>query len=169
MDAVSELLSVPDVGATIGDSPFAVTATLDYLDVTWRLHTGAPLVVLPGANRTARLESDVHTPAELDGALNAIYEVLTRLNVPKGNGEGHGLTRLRSWCSTNVDANDADRVEHAIDLLAAVIDLRNARQHNDTKPSRASERDACATLSIAWPIYDAPTTWRLVQSRCAYA
>lgn len=68
--------------AAILTSPLSLVAALDYLDVVWRLRFGTGLLVVPSAERAARLAFDGTTTEELDNRLSALGEMFKGFDVP---------------------------------------------------------------------------------------
>jgi hypothetical protein len=87
--------TVAAVPPPIPGSPFGLVAAVDYLDVVWRLKFGSPLVTLPGAERVAWLATEATSPAEFNGRLSALGEVLKGIVVP-GAAKDRPLRRLEA-------------------------------------------------------------------------
>ncbi|MFE9958942.1 hypothetical protein [Micromonospora sp. NPDC005299] len=68
--------------AAVVTSPLSLVAALDYLDVVWRLRFDAGLLVVPSAERAARLAFDATTAEELDNRLSALGEMFKGFDVP---------------------------------------------------------------------------------------
>lgn len=148
-------------------SPFTLPASFDYLDAVWHLRFGAPLVVPPGVERSARLAFTATTNEEADSRLSALAELLKNLAVPSTPGiGGHALERLRAYLLTQIPAEAVARVTDAIEILNAARSMRVGSQHHAASPGFIA---ACTQLNIAYPIADWSEAWSRIQSMTAAA
>ena len=148
-------------------SPFTLPASFDYLDAVWQLRFGAPLVVPPGVERSARLAFTATTNEEADSRLSALAELLKNLAVPSTPGVGgHALERLKAYLLTHLPAEAIARVTGAIEILDAARSMRVGSQHHAASPGFIA---ACTRLNIAYPITDWSVAWARIQSMTAAA
>ncbi|MEU4781794.1 hypothetical protein [Micromonospora sp. NPDC023633] len=151
--------------AAVLTSPLSLVAALDYLDVVWRLRFGAGLLVVPSAERAARLAFDATTAEELDNRLSALGEMFKGFDVPGDQQQGT-LRRLRSFLSGHLTAEAMVRVESALTTLQNVTHIRNAGQHMDAALAAA---DALRSFGLTYPISDIREAWQSVQAHVVSA
>ena len=140
-------------------SPIALPAALDYLDVVWRLAFGGGLLVIPSAERAARLVFDAATGEEFDNRLSAIGEMFKGFDVPGDQRDGT-FKRLRMYLRSRLTAAAMARVDPAVDVLESVTHIRNGGQHMDAAADAAA---ALPSLGLTYPISDFSSAWWTVQ------
>jgi hypothetical protein len=142
-------------------SPLALVASFDYLDAIWRLAFGAQLVVVPSAERAARLAFDADTAEEFDNRLNALGEMLKGLKVP-GDPQLGSLKRLAAFLPQHLSPEAMSRVQHAIGILRAATHVRNGGQHVGAVGAAV---EALPSLGLTYPIGDHHGAWFTVQAQ----
>lgn len=148
-------------------SPFSLPASIDYLDVVWRLQFDAPLVDSPGIERSARLGFEVSSPEEFDSALSALAEVLKGFRVPGSPGvDGHPLQRLLPFLTCHLPGEAIARVKDAVKTLDAARTVRASIQHVGAQRKAVG---AYAVLGLGYPVTDWSTAWSRVQTVVAHA
>jgi hypothetical protein len=146
-------------------SPLAVVAAFDYLDVVWRLKFGNQLVVVPSAERAARLAFDADTAEEFDNRPSALGEMLKGLTVPGASNLGP-LKRLTAYLPDHLRAEAMGRVEHSIKTLQAVTHVRNGGQHVGAVGDAVT---ALPSLGLTFPVTDYEGAWRMIQAHVVAA
>ncbi|WP_346533801.1 hypothetical protein [Micromonospora sp. DPT] len=146
-------------------SPLSLVATLDYLDVVWRLRFGSGLLVVPSAERAARLAFDAATPEEFDNRLSALGEMFKGFDVPGDRQQGT-LGRLRTFLAEYLTPEAMVRVESAVTVLQSVTYIRNAGQHMDAALQAAG---ALPSFGLTYPIRDIHQAWQSVQAHVVSA
>lgn len=149
-------------------SPFSLAASLDYLDAVWQVtHDKRRLLHLASAERTTRLAFDVATADEFDGHMSALAEVLRAANSratvdPERKHRDRTLARLEADIKRLAGREAVPRVEAAIAVLEAIIDVRDAGQH-----SGASERAVAGflTLGVLYPPSDWQAAWQALSQQ----
>jgi hypothetical protein len=151
---VAFMYTPPRVAPMAAPSPLDLVAALDYLDVVWRLVNGGNhLFRLHSAQRAAQLAFPAETENEFTSRLTGLGEILRSARVP-GSGKKERdkpLGALETHLVSKLPDSEA-RLLGAIDLLHAVIDVRDAGQHSAAGSKGAS---ALVTLGIGYP----PTSW----------
>lgn len=150
------------------DSPFTLPASIDYLDVVWRLRFDKkPLVVPPGVERSAKLAFDAATQEEVDNRLSVLAEVLKNLQVPGVDGiGGHPLQRLGPFLARELPSDSHERVDKAIQLLDAARMIRTAGQHHSAQSEMVA---AYSRLGLSYPVVDWSAAWQQIQRVVATA
>ncbi|SCG78142.1 hypothetical protein GA0070613_6476 [Micromonospora inositola] len=151
--------------AAVLASPLSLVGALDYLDVVWRLRFGAGLLVVPSAERAARLAFDATTAEELDNRLSALGEMFKGFDVPGDQQQGT-LRRLRVFLADHLTAEAMVRVESAVTTLQNVTYMRNAGQHMDAALQAA---EALRSFGLTYPISDIREAWQTVQTHVVSA
>jgi hypothetical protein len=137
-------------------SPLSLAAELDFLDTVWGGRFGAPLLHLPGAERTTRLAFPAASDAEFDNRMNALREVLRGFDVPGFTG---GAGRLTEFLATVLAPEALPAVQSAVATLQAVRDVRNAGQHAAATSKAVA---ALRLLGLSYPIYHYGPAWESV-------
>lgn len=154
-----------NVPAPMLASPLDLAAAFDYLDVVWRLRFAAPLLHLPGAERTTRVAFDATTGEEFDNRLSALGELLKGMDVP-GDKRQVALRRLDTFLTAQMPAEAMPRVEQAIGVLQAATHVRNAGQHVDASGRAVA---GLTTLGLGYPLTDYTDAWRRVRAQVVEA
>ncbi|MEV0453823.1 hypothetical protein [Catellatospora methionotrophica] len=160
---------MPDqpVAAPTVASPLELVGALDYLDVVWQLEfKGRPLVVLPSAERTARLAFDANSAEEFDSRLSALGEVLKGLRIPGRDKAVGTMAALEQYLSARLGPEPMTRVKPALDKLQLVTQIRNAGQHVDASTKAAR---ALPSFGLTYPISDHRLAWGAVQAHVVEA
>jgi len=144
-------------------SSLALPEAIDYLNLVWHKHAGAPLIRISRAEAAVKTALDCATADEFESRISALCTILGTVDVP--DRDESKLIDLRAYVVEKLGANGA-RAAEAIDDLRAVFDLRVWRQHAGTEArgARGMER-----LGISLPVYDWGATWAHVQGRTVTA
>ena len=150
------------------DSPFTLPASVDYLDVVWRLRfEKRPLVVPPGVERSAKLAFNAVTQEEVDNRLSVLAELLKNLQVPGVDGiGGHPLQRLGPFLARELPSESHERVDEAMQLLDAARMIRTGGQHHSAQSETVA---AYSRLGLSFPVVDWPAAWQQIQRVVATA
>ncbi|MGB2569274.1 hypothetical protein ACPFP2_12595 [Micromonospora citrea] len=141
-------------------SPLSLVASLDYLDVVWRLRFGVGLLVIPSAERAARIVFGAATAEEFDNRLSALGEMFKGFDVPGDQQQGT-LRRLRAFLAAHLTDEAIARVDAALTTLRNVTHIRNAGQHMDASPNAVA---ALPSFGLTYPISDFGRAWQSVQA-----
>lgn len=155
--APAAVVTAPALPAT------ALHTALDLLDMTWRLHRlndGRALLRLASAKRTARLAETPGSIDELAARLAALTDVLEKLDVPDPDRE-HALDRLQTAITGRLDPAGTDRVNHAVDLLHQIRQLRNGLTHSGQAPARRTRPPRSSASAGHQPTRPMPGTGSL--------
>jgi len=148
-------------------SPVGLATALDYLDVTWRLHAGAPLLVLDGAARITSLAFSVGGEEEFQHRCSALAEIFKTMRVPGAAGVGgHPFERLSVFLETRLEADDFADALRAIDVLQAFRLVRVGQQHSS---GVAGGMAALNQLGVPGPPFDWAAAWETVHSHVTQA
>lgn len=142
-------------------SPLSLVAAFDYLNAIWRIAFGANLVVVPSAERVARLAFGVDTAEEFDNRLSALSEMSKALNV-QGDQKDGSLKRLAKFLPQHLSPEAMTRVEHAIAILQAATHVRNAGQHVGAVDDAVK---ALPSLGLTFPVVNHQAAWDTVQAK----
>jgi hypothetical protein len=144
-------------------SSLALPEAIDYLNLVWLKHAGAPLIRLGRAEATVKLALDCATADEFESRISALCTILGGIDLP--DREESKLIDLRAYL-LGMLGGEGSRAAAAIDDLRAVFDLRVWRQHagTDARGTRGMER-----LGISLPVYDWGAAWTHVQRRTVAA
>jgi hypothetical protein len=145
-------------------SPLSLPNAFDYLNIVWQLKFGQPLMVVPSAERAARLTLDAYTPEEFDSRLSALGEMIKSLDAP-GTADG-SLDRLTAFLNDHLPRAARSRVQRALSTLRKVTQVRNGGQHVEAADKAAS---ALPALGLTFPVSDFQAAWRTVQARVVQA
>ena len=117
-------------------SPFGLVATIDYLDMVWRLvpSDGDHLFRLHSAQKAAQLALPVASADEFDSRLSGLAEIVRSMQVPRssasrGRGRDRRLSALEAHLFKLLPGSKL-RIERSIATLQNVLDLRDAGQHS---------------------------------------
>jgi hypothetical protein len=144
-------------------SSLSLPEAIDYLNLVWHKHAGAPLIRIRRAEAVVRIALDCATADEFESRISALCTILGTISLP--DRDESKLIDLRKYVLEKLAANGT-RAADAIDDLRAVFDLRVWRQHAGTEArgTRGIER-----LGISLPVYDWGTAWAHVQGRTVAA
>jgi hypothetical protein len=162
----------PIVTSTI-DTSLALIDEIGYLDAVWQARTAsAPLF---GATRVASctgLALPCSSSEEFDARMNALYDVLNRIEVPLDledeaalKGRPGTLQRLRARLHRDLPDEDHARIDASIGLLQNAIRIRAALHFGaqDELPSRYH------SLGLSYPPADYRAAWDHIRGRAAWA
>ena len=158
------------------DVPLALIDEIGYLDAVWQARIGRPSLF--GGARIAScagLALPCATSAEFDARMNALYDVLNRIEVPlkpedeatiKAQGRSGSLQRLRHRLATaGLPEEEFDRVDSSIGTLQDAIRIR-AALHSGVEGELPKRYRA---LGLSFPPGPYPTTWDHIRGRCSVA
>jgi len=145
-------------------SSLSLPEAIDYLNLVWRSHTGAPLVRIGRAEAAAKLVLDCATADEFESRVSALCSILAAVSVPET--EGSKLSDLRTYLHGKLGSESSARAVEAVDDLRALVDIRVWRQHagTDDRATRGMSR-----LGLSLPVYDWGSAWRHIQARTVAA
>lgn len=158
----------------------ALPAALDFLDAVWRLVPGhdKSLLRLVSAERTAKLGQEIATEETLAGALSALSEILTSVQIPKAAAAPQRarrrtdgdptLERLRGHLLNKVPEGGQTRVNNAIDVLQSIVDLRHGSHHGHSD-ARSRAAAAYERLRIGFPPSNPALAWETIRSETVAA
>jgi len=161
------LLYVPPAPRVLAaPSPLALLASLDYLDVVWRLAEpdAGHLFELRGAQRTGQLAFAALTQNEFDSRLTTLAEILRTARAPQKATQRRRdkpLSDLATHLVGRMPGSER-RIRDAIDTLHLVIDVRDSSQHVGASGKGAA---ALAALGIGYPPGSWPAAWDVVSAR----
>lgn len=157
----------PTVPAPRYPSPRELPAALDYLNTVWRLRFGTRLLLLDSAERTCTLALDIDTAEEFDARLTALGDIFKSFQVGATPGvSGHPVDRIAAFLLTHLDEVAAHRVDRAVGVLRAIVDIRNGSQHSNASPQAAN---ALVQLDLAYPVVNWATAWYQVRAHAVEA
>lgn len=161
VDRLVSVFAIPPTQPPRMDSAFSLPAAIDYFDAIWRLSFGEPVIVLPGAERVAKLVVAVSSPEEFDSRLSALAEVLKIMRVPGSRGVGgRGLERLPIYLKARLPPEAHESVDLAIARMDAARRVRIGGQHS----GRTDTVDALRELGVTYPIIDYRAAWAQISS-----
>jgi hypothetical protein len=168
-ETVSLLIPYAPRRPLVTASPFGLVATIDYLDTVWRVIPGHTdhLFRIRSAQRTAQLTHIVASADEFDSRLTGLAELIRSVQVPKAaqkrrdRGVDPRLAALEAHLITLLPASQ-QRIRHAIGLLQAVLDIRDAGQHS---AASIKARTGFQALGVAFPPASWPYAWAVVEVR----
>jgi hypothetical protein len=153
--------------------PRALLEAFDYLDTSWRLAFGRPLVVVRTVAGTADITEPCSNREEFQSRLSAVGELLKAIDVSDDllkSGDtipkDLSLARLRSCLSSRLEEEELERAEGAADVLFASTRVRAGLQHEDAAAELPSR---LAQLGVAFPPADWGDAWEEVRSRLTAA
>jgi hypothetical protein len=159
-------------------SPLTLVQTLDYLSyviVDLNIWDGRERIVnAPDLESAASLVATVQTRDEFESALIGLYNVVSKLRVPPipaGEPERNPgtLNAMLYWFSKYVEDSEAQiRIQDAVGVLRAAVNLRHARAHSN-HVTRARAIGDQAVLGLPALIVDWRSAWDLVRARMANA
>ena len=144
-------------------SSLALPEAIDYLNLVWNKHAGAPLIRIGRAEAAVKLALDCATADEFESRISALCAILGVIDLP--DREESKLIDLRAYVLERL-GGEGSRAAEAVDDLRAAFDLRVWRQHagTDARGARGMER-----LGISLPVYDWGAAWAHVQGRIVAA
>ena len=176
-DYLSRLLAVmgsnsPVAGPAPLDVPLALVDELGYLDAIWQARTKrSALFGAAQVSSCAGLVLPCASPEDFDSRMNALYDVLNRIEVPitedapEMKGRTGSLQRLRAQLLLDLPDDDAARVDESIKVLQAAVSVRAALH---TGRQRDLPR-ACEALGLTFPLRDYGRAWDHIRGRCSWA
>jgi hypothetical protein len=159
------LVPAPPAAAPVLVSPLTVVTAFDYLDAVWRGRFGQRLLVVPGAERPARLAFDAANAMEFDNRLSALGEIIKGFSIPGGSKAG-SLQQMEAFLAQHLGADSMSRVRSALTVLHHVTHIRNAGQHIEATTKAAA---AMPTFGLRFPITDYMAAWHSVRAHVAEA
>lgn len=173
---ISMGVDYPAVFPLSDDRPLALVDEMGYLDAVWQARIDRHSLF--GAARVASyagLALSCSTSEEFDSRMNALYDVLNRIDVSlsakdeaemKSQGRSGSLQRLRHRMRTaGLPEEDFDRVDVSIGTLQDAIRIRAGVHSGVQRELPARYR----RLSLSYPPTDYGATWNDVRDRCAGA
>jgi hypothetical protein len=176
-DYLSRLLEVMGSNRPVADPapldvPLALVDEMGYLDAVWQARTKRS--ALFGAAQVSTYTGLVlpcASPEDFDSRMNALYDVLNRLEVPiteetpEMKGRTGTLQRLRAQLLLELPDDDAARVTESIKVLQAAVSVRAALH-----TGRQSDLPrAYGALGLTFPPQDYGRAWDHVRGRCSWA
>lgn len=162
VEVMADRLAVPTQAmAPSVASPLGLVATLDYLNLAWRVAFKAPgPVVFPSGERTAKLCFPVQTVEEFDSRLSALWDLLKHLQV-QGPGS-HSLERLQAFLLDQLEEEAHDAIRRGIEVLQCVRLVRHAGQHTEAgSPALAT----WGKFGLSYPPASWSEAWQVIQVR----
>ena len=176
-DYLSRLLEVMGSNRPVAapaplDVPLALVDEMGYLDAVWQARTKrSALFGAAQVSSCARLVLPCASPEDFDSRMNALYDVLNRIEVPitedapEMKGRMGSLQRLRAQLLLDLPDDDAARVDESIKALRAAVSVRAALH---TGRQRDLPR-AYEALGLTFPPQDYGRAWDHVRGRCSWA
>jgi hypothetical protein len=155
------------------DTPLALIDEMGYLDAVWQART--KLGPLFGASRIAScagLALSCQSSEEFDARMNALYDVLNRMEVPLSpedqsalKGRPGSLQRLRARLHRDLPDDEHARVDASIGLLQDAIRIRAALHSGaqEELPTRYG------SLGLPYPPTDYRAAWDHIRGRASWA
>ncbi len=156
-------------------SPFDLVAALDYLNVVWELKFGRRLFQFHVAEHIAKLSFPAVTREEFDAHSSALVDILRQADASldpapaptaqKGRSRkkrDHPLVRFEAHLLNKLDPASEDLIARHVDVLEAVLFVREAGQH-----SGAGRRGAAAMIELGagFPPRDWESAWTIIEHR----
>lgn len=163
----------PPVAASTVDTPLALVDEIGYLDAVWQARTkeGA----LFGAARVAScagLALACATSEEFDARMNALYDVLNRMEVTLSSedeealkGRPGSLQRLRARLNRDLPEEEHARTNASIRLLQDAVRIR-ASLHTGAQGELAGRYRA---LGLTYPPASYGAAWDHIRGRTSWA
>ncbi|MCU1392060.1 MAG: hypothetical protein JWM34_488 [Ilumatobacteraceae bacterium] len=121
-------------GAQVYRPPLAVPEALDHLDLTWRLATGLPsILAVSSAGVVAALTQPAHSREEFESRCSSLVDVIKHFVVEPYKPKKHILTTLECRLEEH-DGIEMSAARHGLDLLRAILEVRNGLQHTGVYP-----------------------------------
>ena len=162
---VEELLAPPVAPSTKYPSSLALPEAIDYLNVVWRAHAGAPLLTIRRADAASKLVLDCASADEFDARISAICGILDGLHLPTQPAPAK-LTDLDTYLTSELPVDSAARTREAVADLRSLFALRAWRQHPGADERL---RNAKIRLGLQLPTNDWGDAWTVVQARAINA
>jgi|GEM_PF-1201892 hypothetical protein len=158
------------------DTPLALIDEIGYLDAVWQARIGRPSLF--GSARIAScagLALPCSTSADFDARMNALYDVINRIDVRldsedeaelKKQGKSGSLQRLRyRLAKQGLPPEEFDRFDASIGILQDAIRIR-AALHSGVEGELPIRYRA---LGLPFPPGPHSTTWDHIRGRCSTA
>ncbi len=163
----------PPVVASTVDTALALIDEIGYLDAVWQARTReTPLFGATRVASCAALALPCSSSEEFDARMNALYDVLNRVEVllhPDDELELKGrpgaLQRLRARLHRDLPEDDHARVNASLGLLQDAIRIR-AALHSGAQQELPRRYRA---LGLAYPPADYGVAWDHIRGRASWA
>ncbi len=150
-------------------SPRELPTALDFLDVTWRLAFGRPLLRIRSAESVAGLVLPCSTRADFAQRLSELADLIKLMDIAddllsddkKTLNKSETLNRIRAAIALRSGEEQAKRSDEAIKALQAINKARWAHQHS---AASADLPVALTELGIRYPIEDYGQAWAAVRA-----
>lgn len=158
------------VRAAVPVSPRELPTAFDFLDATWRLAFGRPLLRFRSAEAVAGLVLPCSTREEFAQRLSELADLIKLMDISddllpedkKALNKSETLNRLRAVLALKFSEEQTAASDGAIRTLQAINKTRSALQHS------GASRDlpvALAELGMTYPIEDYGTAWDAVRAQ----
>jgi hypothetical protein len=152
---------VPPRPASVQNYPhgLALPEAIDFLNATWRIHAGSPLIRVRRAEAVARLPYSCENSEQFDAQLSGLCLLLDPLQLPDGSSVK--LFEFDSYLKERLPEGNYEAVHAAIGTLRDLFTIRAWRQHS------ADDRDwrgAANRLGVTLPTVDWQREWAQVQA-----
>ncbi len=163
----------PETTASVVDTPLSLIDEIGYLDAVWQARMRQ--AQLFGATRVAScagLALMCSSSEEFDARMNALYDVLNRIEVtlkPEDEvalkGRAGSLQRLRARLHSDLPEEEHARVDASISLLQNAIGIRAALHtgQQDKLPARYH------AIGLTFPPEDYRVAWDHLRGRASWA
>jgi len=133
---LEQLIGAPPQPADAGGpvEPSALPRALDHLDSAWHVVAGQALFIRPGFGRAASLAEEAASAVEFEARCNALYDVLSMLNVPKVDQVQGALNLLKADLPQHIaDPEPLERAMDAVSTLQQLVRLRRGQTHSQAR------------------------------------
>ena len=162
---------------SVSYSPRELPTALDFLNFLWEKCFNEPLFKKANFQKPASLSLGCQTKDEFLARVGDLNELLRAMDVPDGllpqaNRIGGAkpipktekLNRLSACLKLKLGNEELERVSPAIDILKALIVIRNKMTHGGGELIAALSK-----IRIGYPIADYAAAWDMVRGRVAEA
>ena len=163
----------PPTTTSVVDTPLSLIDEIGYLDAIWQARMRqAPLFGATRVASCAGLVLQCSSSEEFDARMNALYDVLNRIEVtlePEDEaalkGRPGSLQRLRARLHRDLPEEEYARVDESISLLQNAISIR-AALHTGPQEKLPARYHA---LGLTFPPPDYRVAWDQIRGRASWA